>query len=352
MKLLITAGGTGGHIMPAMAIVEALRDKDPASEILFVGTSRGMEEKIAGTYGLDFVALDALGIKGKSPMQVVRAAGVNAGAFIRALGLVRSFKPDWVVGTGGYVTGMVVLAGRMLGARCAIQEQNSFGGLTNRMLSRLVQRVFLAFPDTAGAFPEAKSIVSGNPVRKAIVRDEKKGLGDYLLILGGSLGASSINEAAVKALQILKNEGLAFKVVHQSGAGDYQAVQDAYRQMGLSADVHDFIADMNPVYNGARMAICRCGGLTLSELSVTGLPAIMVPFPHAADDHQMKNGRYVEAHGGGWIIPDEHLKPERLCLEIKKRFFDDDMLQKTASNLLALHLGNGSKIIAEEIIGV
>ncbi len=352
MKLLVTAGGTGGHIMPAMAIVEAVRDKKHETEVLYVGTNRGMEEKIAQTYGLDFIGLAALGIKGKSPMQIARAAVTNASAFIRAVSIVRSFRPDWVIGTGGYVTGMVVLAGRMAGARCAIQEQNSFGGLTNRILSRLVQRVFLAFPDKAGAFPKSKCVLTGNPVRKAIARDEKRGAGEYLLILGGSLGAASINDAAVKALKILKEEGKVFKVVHQSGAKDYDKVKDAYRQLGLTADVHDFITDMNPVYNGARLALCRCGGLTLSELSVTGLPAIMVPFPHAADDHQMKNGLYVEAHGGGWIIPDEHLRPERLALEIKKRFFDDDMLQKAASNLLALQLGNGSKIIAEEIVGV
>lgn len=352
MKILITAGGTGGHIMPAIAIAEAVRDLSPEARILFVGTTRGMEEKIAHAYGLDFLAVSALGIKGKSIGQIAKAAGVNISAFIRAVKIVRSFKPDWVIGAGGYVTGMVVLAGYLLGARCAIQEQNSIGGLTNRILSRIVRRVFLAFPDTTGVFPKSKTVLTGNPVRKAIAKDENKESGDYLLILGGSLGAASINKAAVKAVKILKDEGHVFKVVHQSGAKDLSMVQEAYREMGIDATVRDFIDDMNPVYNGGRLAVCRCGGLTLSELSVTGLPAIMVPFPYAADDHQMKNGRYVEAHGGGWIIPDEHLKPERLALEIKKRYFDDDMLRKASSNLLALQLGNGSKIIAEEIIGV
>lgn len=352
MKIVITAGGTGGHIMPAVAIAEGIRDRSPATEILFVGTNRGMEERITRQNGLPFVGMDALGIKGKSPRQIFRAAFVNVSAFARAMKLMRSFRPDWVIGTGGYITGMVVLAGYLSRARCAVQEQNSIGGMTNRILSRFANRVFLAFPDTHGVFPKGKTVLTGNPVRKGITSGEKKGPGGYLLILGGSLGASSINEAGVKAAKILKGEGHELRIVHQTGARDLEKVKEAYRQMGLSAQVFDFIDDMAPVYQGARLAVCRCGGLTLSELSITGLPAIMIPFPHATDDHQMKNGRYVEAHGGGWVIPDDHLNPERLALEIRKRFFDDAALEHASSRLTELKLGNGSQRIAEEILGV
>lgn len=352
MKIVITAGGTGGHIMPAVAIAEGIREKSPETEILFVGTKRGMEERITRQHGLAFVGMDALGVKGKSPSQIFRAAFVNISAFVQALKLMRSFRPDWVIGTGGYITGMVVLAGHLSRARCAIQEQNSIGGLTNRILSRFAHRIFLAFPDTCGAFPKAKTVLTGNPVRKGIAPDESKRPGEYLLVLGGSLGASSINEAVVKAAKILKDEGTELRIVHQSGARDIEKVKEAYRQMGLSATVCDFIDDMAPIYQGARLAVCRCGGLTLSELSITGLPAIMVPFPYATDDHQMKNGRYVEAHGGGWIIPDDHLNPERLALEIKKRFFDDNVLKLASTRLSELQLGKGSQRIAEEILGV
>jgi len=352
MKIVITAGGTGGHIMPAVAIAEGIRDRSPDTEILFVGTKRGMEERITRQHGLEFVGMDALGIKGKSPKQMFRAAFVNISAFMEALRLMRSFRPDWVIGTGGYVTGMVVLAGKIKGARCAIQEQNSIGGLTNRILSRFAHRVFLAFPDTYGVFPKAKCVLTGNPVRKDIVPGEVKGPGEYLLILGGSLGASSINRAAVEAAHILKREDKELRIVHQTGAKDLEKIKEAYRQMGLSATVCDFIDDMAPIYRGARLAVCRCGGLTLSELSIMGLPAIMIPFPLAADDHQMKNGRYVEAHGGGWIIPDDRLNPERLALEIKKRFFDDGALELASSRIFELQLGKGSQRIAEEILGV
>lgn len=350
MRMIITAGGTGGHIMPAVAIAEAVRELCPETRILFVGTDRGMEERIAGLCGLDFQAIRALGVKGKSLFQVARAAATNTAALFRALKIVRSFRPDWVVGTGGYITGMVVLAGYLQGAACAIQEQNSIPGLTNQLLSRLAGRIFLAFPDTRGAFPQRKSVVSGNPVRADIIRGKKAERGQSLLILGGSLGAGSINEAAVKALGILKSEGLVPDIIHQCGPRDYDRVVSAYRDMGLSAEVHAFIDDMTPVYNRASMAICRCGGLTLAELSVMGIPAIMVPYPLAADDHQAANARYVESRGGGWIIPDRELSPGRLAGEIKARFFESGTLEKAALSIAGLGLGQGSRSIAQEIL--
>lgn len=352
MRVIVTAGGTGGHIMPAMAIVEGIRERRPDAQVLYIGTNRGMEERISAQYGLDFRGIDALGIKGKSPAQLAKAAVVNVKALARAMALVRSFGPDWVIGTGGYVTGMVVLAGFLNGARCAVQEQNSVGGLTNKLLARVAQKVFLAYPDTAGVFPKNKTVLTGNPVRRSITLDAKKEGGDYLLVLGGSLGASSINAAAVKACAILKGEGLALKVLHQTGTRDFEAVKKGYAEAGIDASVHGFITDMAPVYAGARMALCRCGGLTLSEISVMGVPAIMVPFPLAADDHQTGNGRYVEAHGGGWLIPDTLLSPERLAMEIKKRYFDDAGLEQASSALITLGLGNGARLIAEEISGV
>ena len=350
MRVIVTAGGTGGHIMPAVAIADAIRERDPRSSILFVGTDRGMEEKIARRYGLDFRAIRALGIKGKSPFEVGRAAVVNTAALISALKIVRSFRPDWVIGTGGYITGMVVLAGRMLGASCAVQEQNSVPGLTNRILSPLARRIFLAFPDTGRVFPEKKSLVSGNPVRADIMQGKTLERGDRLLILGGSLGAGSINEAGVQALKILKDQGVAPEVIHQSGARDFDRVKSSYREMGLNAEVHAFIDDMKPVYGRASLAVCRCGGLTLAELSAMGIPAIMIPFPHAADDHQTANARYVESRGGGWIIPDRELSPQRLALEIRTRWLDKATLKKAASCIEALELGQGSQNIAEEIL--
>jgi UDP-N-acetylglucosamine--N-acetylmuramyl-(pentapeptide) pyrophosphoryl-undecaprenol N-acetylglucosamine transferase len=352
MKVLITAGGTGGHIMPAVAIAEAIRDKLPGAKILFVGTDRGMEERIARLKSLDFVPIKALGIKGKSLTNLLKSIVLNLKAFLTSIKIIKGFNPAWVIGTGGYITGMVVLAGRLLGCNCAIQEQNSIPGLTNRLLARIAQRVFLAFPDTSGRFPRSKTLLTGNPLRKELAECKRNGSGSYLLILGGSLGASSINKAAAKAVKILKDEGIALKVIHQSGKQDFEGVKDAYQHMAIDVDVRDFIDDMASAYNGALLALSRCGGITLSELSAMGIPAIMVPFPHATDDHQTFNGRYVADQGGGWLIPESDLTPERLALEINARLSNPAELKKASDNMLRIGLGRGADIIARELLSV
>lgn len=350
MKIIITAGGTGGHIMPALAIANAIRERLPDAEILFVGTDRGMEERLARQQGLEFKAIRALGIKGKSAANALRSFAVNMRAFLAALRIVRTYRPQWVIGTGGYVTGMVVLAGYFLGCRLAIQEQNSVAGLTNRILSRIVEKIFIAFPDSRHVFPQRKTVLTGNPVRKEIA--QRRGAGDKLLVLGGSLGASSINHACTGALALLHGEGAAPAGIHQTGRADFSRVKEAYKDLGLDVAVSDFIDDMAGVYEQACLAVCRCGGLTLSELSRTGVPAIMVPYPHATDNHQMENARYVASKGGGWIIPDDCLTPERLALEIRSRLSDSQGLETAASNISAMCLGDGAEKIAREITGV
>lgn len=352
MKVLITAGGTGGHIMPAVAIAEAIREIMPGAKVLFVGTDRGMEERIAGLKGLDFIPIKALGIKGKSLTNLLLAIMVNLKAFLASMRIIKDFRPAWVIGTGGYITGMVVLSGRILGCNCAIQEQNSIPGLTNRLLARIAHRIFLAFPDTSGCFPESRTLLTGNPLRKELAVCKHSGNGSYLLILGGSLGASSINKAAVKALKILKDEGIDIKVIHQSGKQDFELVKDAYQNMDIDADVSAFIDDMASAYSGALLALSRCGGITLSELSAFGIPAIMVPFPHATDDHQTFNGRYVAGQGGGWLLPEPDLTPKRLALEINARLSNLSELKKASDNMRRIGLGKGAYTIAREILRV
>lgn len=352
MNVLITAGGTGGHIMPAVAIAEAVRRTSPDTRILFVGTDRGMEERIARLNGLDFIGIPALGIKGKSAANLTRAALVNTRAFLEALRIVGEFGPDWVIGTGGYVTGMVVLAARVRGCSCAIQEQNTVPGLTNRILARLVHRVYLAFPDAQGRFPASKTRLVGNPLRRELTDMHPEVSGNSLLVLGGSLGAGSINRAATGAVKILRDEGVHLDVIHQCGTQDYARVKDEYEKMGVHADVRAFIDDMAWAYRSARLVVSRCGGITLAELSNAGLPSIMVPFPHATDDHQTFNGRYVADHGGGWLIPDSELTAGRLAQEIETRLADTQGLARASKSMKAMNLGAGAEVIAREMTGV
>lgn len=349
MKLVITAGGTGGHILPALAIARALKEKKPDTDILFIGTDRGLEEKLAAEYNIKFVPLKAAGIKGKSLRSILSAVSVNIRAFAGALKIVSSFKPDWVIGAGGYVTGMVVLAGRLTGARCAIQEQNSIPGLTNRMLSRFSQRIFLSFPDAARSFPAGKSIVTGNPLRPEFQPDDgihKK----TLLIMGGSLGATSINRAAVSALGLIKKSLNGFEIIHQTGGADAQWVKKAYEEKGIKVKVEPFIEDMASVFAKTKLAICRAGGITLSELSRMGVPAIMVPLPSAADNHQYFNARYIADAGGGWILEQAGLTPETLSEEIHKRLKDEEALSLASSASRRLGLGDGTEHITRELI--
>jgi UDP-N-acetylglucosamine--N-acetylmuramyl-(pentapeptide) pyrophosphoryl-undecaprenol N-acetylglucosamine transferase len=348
MRVIITAGGTGGHIMPAIAIAEALREKAKA-RILFVGTDRGMEERIARTYGIDFLPIRASGIKGKRVTELPKAFILNSLAFFSALTVARDYRPNWVIGTGGYVTGMVVLAGHLMGARCAIQEQNSIPGLTNRILSRFAQRVFLSFPDTLQVFPAEITIVSGNPLRTEFSRDEKQN-GNALVIMGGSLGAHSINMAAVEALKLCRDDLKGIEIIHQTGASDISWVKDAYRETGIQGEAFAFINNMASILRRARLVVCRAGGITLSELSRFGIPAIMIPFPQAADNHQMFNALHVSSNGGGWIIPEESLTPWRLAAEIVSRLRNVEGLVKASDCMQALHLGDGAERIAEEIL--
>ncbi len=196
-------------------------------------------------------------------------------------------------------------------------------------------------------------VVTGNPIRKDILNaeiDEKKR--DSILIMGGSLGARSINTSAVEALKICKQKGLDLKVIHLTGVNDVNWVEKAYEDAGIHAKVYAFMDDMVSLYRQACLIICRTGGITLSELSAVKLPAIMVPFPKAADDHQRKNAEYVASHGGGWIILDNELTPDRLALEIGLRIKDREGLKKTSINMEKLFLGDAADIIAGEIIRV
>jgi UDP-N-acetylglucosamine--N-acetylmuramyl-(pentapeptide) pyrophosphoryl-undecaprenol N-acetylglucosamine transferase len=349
MRLVITAGGTGGHIIPALSIAQALLKKRPDSDILFIGTDRGLEEKLAAKHNIPFVPLKSSGIKGKSFRNIPSAVIVNIAAFINAFKIVSRFKPDWVIGTGGYVTGMVVLAGSLMGARCAIQEQNSVPGLTNRILARFSHHIFLSFPDAAGSFPVEKTIVTGNPLRPEFQPSEGKEK-KTLMIMGGSLGATSINRAAVKALEIIKSSLNGLEIIHQTGFTDAGWVKKAYEEKGIKVSVEPFIEDMASVFSRTKLAVCRAGGITLSELSRMGVPAIMVPLPGAADNHQYFNALYIANAGGGWIFDEGGLAPETLSAEILKRFTDEQSLSKASSAIRRLGLGDGTEHITKELI--
>ncbi len=323
-RILIMAGGTGGHVFPGLAVAEALREA--GAEVRWLGTRRGLEARLVPAAGIPLDTLAVSGLRGKGPASWL-AAPVKVGwALAQALALILRFRPMTVLGMGGFAAGPGGVMAWLLRLPLVIHEQNAAAGLTNRLLARLADRVLVAFPE---AFPGRRdTVLTGNPVRPQIaaleppeVRFAGRTGPLRLLVLGGSQGARALNEAVPAALQELvqrraRDSAAApggdgsecgmesgVEVWHQSGAGQEAVVRAAYEAAGLRARVAAFIEDMPAAYAWADLVVCRAGALTLAELTAGGCAAVLVPYPHAADDHQTRNARSLEAAGAALVLP-------------------------------------------------
>ncbi|OGQ18093.1 MAG: undecaprenyldiphospho-muramoylpentapeptide beta-N-acetylglucosaminyltransferase [Deltaproteobacteria bacterium RBG_16_71_12] len=337
MRLVIAGGGTGGHLFPGIAVAEALLDVDPASQVLFVGTERGIEARAVPKAGFPVRFIDVGGLKGLALTKRLTTLAQLPRSLVQARRILREFQADAVLGVGGYSSGPVLVAARTLGLPTAICEQNSVPGLTNRLLARLVDRIFVTFDASRSRFPSGKAELVGNPVRRSF-RDAaarpappvERGL---VFTFGGSQGARPLNEAAPAALALLQQRGHTVRALHQAGKSDVPAVEQAYRQGGVVAEVTPFIDDMVTAYRRAHVVICRAGATSCAELTALSVAAILVPFPQAADDHQTLNARDLEQVGACVVLPQTELTPERLADEIERLIADDarrDQLQDGA----------------------
>lgn len=310
LKLLVAGGGTGGHILAGVAIADAWRAKQgSSSEVLFVGAQRGLEEKLVPQAGYRLIGLRigtlnrvGLGRRLKTLFQL-------PWAFVYSLALLLRFRPDRVIGVGGYSSGPVVMAAKLLAlfrivpAKIAILEQNSVCGLTNRALARVADFVFVVFPGMESQFPGKKVLVTGNPIRSSM-KPMKPALRDpfTLFIFGGSQGAAGINQLMIDALPYWKPLHSRLKFVHQTGERDYEKVKLAYAQAGLQARVEKFIYDMPDVYQQASLLVCRAGSSTLAEVAAVGRASILIPLPSAADNHQEKNALVYSEVGAAVLL--------------------------------------------------
>ncbi len=305
MNILVAGGGTGGHIFPAIALAETFKGQEPDARILFVGTGNKLEISTVARKGFSHMSITAAGLKGRSLWQQFLAILRIPKGFFQAVSIIRRFNPDIVIGVGGYASGPVALAAKLMRKRVVIHEQNVIPGFTNRLLGRISDRIFLSFPDKLGVFNKAKTVLTGNPVRKEILatRGEKKSTDLFnLLIVGGSQGAHAINRAVIEALDHL-NEPERIAFTHQTGANDLEWVEAAYSRHGTNADVRPFFEDMATAYKNADLVICRAGATTVAELTALGKPAIYIPFPFAVHNHQALNaGRVTEASGGELLL--------------------------------------------------
>ncbi len=313
--VIIAGGGTGGHLFPGIAIAQAFLEKNPASRILFVGTDRPFECETLAKEGFDHQAITALGFKGLGWKAKANAIGALLKGVKEAKEIITRFKPQLVVGVGGYSSAPVALAAKRAGVPLVICEQNLRPGLANRMLARLAHRVFISFENTPFSGDPEKILWTGNPVRKALLEQAVTAKPDEtklcLLVMGGSQGAHAINLAMMEAIKELDDSDI--KIVHQTGAADLTMVQEAYDQTPIDATVAAFIHDMGRAYGEAHLLICRAGATTIAEIAAVGKPALFVPFAQAADNHQQLNAMPLKEAGAAEIIPENEVTGQRLA---------------------------------------
>ena len=320
MRVIIAAGGTGGHIFPGVAIAREFKRRDPSAEILFVGTARGLETKIVGREGFALELIRVGALKGVSVFERIKSLAGLPMSFVAALRILRRFRPDVVIGVGGYSSGPTLLMAALSRTPAMVVEPNAMPGFTNRVLARFVDAAALSFSDAQKYFGH-RGVVTGNPVRIDFARLARKARGERLnvLIFGGSQGSRAINNAMVAALPLLalKKDGLT--ITHQTGEPDFEMVKRAYAEAGFdSGGVKPFIHDMADQFERADVLICRSGATTAAEVAAAGKAAIFIPFPFAADDHQRKNAEAFERVGAGRMILQKDLTPQRLTEELSR----------------------------------
>ena len=364
-KLLVAGGGTGGHLFPGLAVADVWCAGRPEAQALFVGTRRGIEAKKVPEAGYDLAFLEVTGLKRMGLIKKVQGLLRLPSAFFQSVSILRRFRPDVVLGVGGYASGPVVMTAALLGIPTAIQEQNSVPGITNRILARFARVVFTAFPIQANRFPTKKIRALGNPVRAAIrealaeaphvassplenTTDATPDDAPQVLVLGGSQGARAVNQLVLKAMAAEVNFP---PVVLQCGARDEARVREDLRRLGLGNRVtlKPFIDDMAEAYRAAALVIARAGALTLAELALAGKPCLLVPLPTAADDHQTTNARSFETAGAGEVVPQSTTTSEALAARVLALVEDPAALRKMGAAALSLGKPNATVDITREL---
>lgn len=335
---MIAGGGTGGHIFPGIAIADAVERIAPGVEVFFMGRRGSIEERVVAATGRAFHAVPAAGLARGVEARNVVMPFVVAGGYAKSLVVLSRRRPAAAVGTGGFISVPPILAARTLGVPVVLQEQNSWPGLATRLLSRVASEVHVSFEDTRRLLPRARSVVlSGNPVRAglaAVGRDEARralgfaGAGRVVFAVGGSRGARRINEALIAAMGDFARAG--YGLIAQTGRDDAARVREAAEVASVHAVVEPFFDDVGAAYAASDLVVCRAGATTLAEIALVGRPAILVPYPHATESHQMKNAQAFERAGAAAVIRDEALTGEALAAEVRTLLDDSSRLAAMA----------------------
>ena len=331
MRVIFAGGGTGGHLFPGLAVARELQQRDSITEILFVGTVQGIEARVIPQQSLRLETIPVRGLKGRGVRGLLDAVWRIPAGLLRSLKIIRSFRPDIIIGLGGYASGPVLLAGKLRGIRCVIMEQNLQPGFTNKFLARFVDRVFTSYRESRAYFSGGKVLETGNPVRwrklPAVARSEKF----VLLVFGGSAGAHHINLAVVDAMKRLTDLAGGLQVIHQTGQADFATIKETYDSLPFEAEVIPFIEKMDEAYARADLVLCRAGATTVAELTAFGKPAVLVPYPYAIYDHQRWNAQTLQDQGAAEIILDQELDGNLLAERIRAYVRDRGKIRRMAA---------------------
>jgi UDP-N-acetylglucosamine--N-acetylmuramyl-(pentapeptide) pyrophosphoryl-undecaprenol N-acetylglucosamine transferase len=356
MRVLIAAGGTGGHIYPGIAVAKEVMRRDPSSVVRFVGTARGLETRLVPQAGFELSLIESTGLVNMTMRERLRGVLVLPKSLVAARALIRSFRPDIVVGAGGYVSGPVLLVAALSGLPTLVMESNAVPGFTNRRLALFVRAAAVSF-EAALPYFRGKAVVTGNPIRREFfeVPEKRRDPARFsLLIFGGSQGARAVNEAMVAALPHLEAQRAVMRVTHQTGKLDFEKVREGYRAAGWgeSADVREYIDDMVAAFAAADLVVSRAGATTSFELMAAGRAALMVPLPGQLE--QRRNAEAMQTAGAARMILQEELSGERLARDIAALVGSPERL--TAMGRASRKLARGDAAAAtvdlmEELVG-
>ena len=357
-RVLVAGGGTGGHLFPGLAVIEEMRRRDPGVDVLFVGTERGLEARLLPKLGERFHAIDVAPLVRVGAWRTAQALVALPRAGVQAIGVLLSFRPDLVLGLGGYASGPVLAAAAAMRVRSALLEQNVHVGLTNRLLARGVGRAYVAYDEAAPIFGDTRARVLGNPLRRAFL--DAANLADHdpaglearargVLVLGGSQGARALNQHVPDALAHAAKTTPGLHIVHQTGEAAVAEVRARYAALGLDAEVVPFIDDVARAYTRAAVVVARAGAGTLAELCAIGRPSILIPLPSAAEDHQTKNALALEAAGAAVAIPEHELAVERLGGEVASLLIDAERRRAMAAAARRLGRPDAAAAIVDDL---
>lgn len=351
MKVLIAAGGTGGHVYPALAVAQELKRKKPDAEIIFIGTKKGFEASIVPAHGFALEYMEVGGLNATTLTRKIKSLLLLPGAMLTTSKLIAKHKPDVVFGIGGYVSGLLLLMSAMKKIPTAILEPNVAAGMTNQWLGKFVRKVYLAFNESAKYFPAHKVEKSGNPIREDILKVLPPNFSDRnktIFIFGGSQGARKINQSVIEMIRGNVSFWKDFSFIHQTGPNDNDETKTAYKELGINADVRPYFDHIMEAYAKSHFVIARAGSSVL-EIAAVGRPSILIPYPYAAG-HQFYNAEILVKHGAAYLLKDGDCTGQTLNHLLKPALQSQDILQAMGNKALMFRNEKAASIISEQFI--